>query len=196
MKRCICLMLVVLTASVACANLITNGDFDSGGDNWGYGSAWGNYFYTDGTDTVTSMGGWGDGWGNTWSNTSLWQDTGAVFQADTVYTMEVVWREAPGEASIESVMLLIQDTSSSTEWVDVASDWYSTSQGTAWNTSTLTFDTADNSSVVGESIGVSFRLTSADGTWIHVDSVTLVPEPTTLFLLGAGSVLSVFCRRK
>ena len=192
MKRFICIMIVFAMASIASANLISNGEFDEGDAGWGHTSAWGEYFYEENGSTIASIGGWGSGAGNGWSNTSLWQSTGAVFEADTVYQLDVVWKE-PG-SKIESVMLVIQDVSSG--WADIAYDWYDTSLGDSWNTSTLVFDTADNPSVVGNVIGVSFRMTSAAGTWVHIDSVKLVPEPATLGLFGLGSAIAFFRRRK
>ncbi len=174
MKRQLCLILISVLMSVTCADLVQNGGFDSGSDGWSYSSAWGEYFYTDAGDTIASVGGWGGGWGNTSSNTSIWQDTGAVFEADTVYTMSVAWRQ-PSDESVESVMLAIQDITSG--WTDVALDWYSTSLNNEWGVSTLTFDTTSNPSVVGNSIGVIVRLTSSSGAWLHVNSVSLLTEP-------------------
>ena len=194
MKRVYVLMLAAVVASCACASLTENSDFDNGSSGWGYTSAWGSYFYTDGSDTILSMGGWGNGTSNDWSNTSVYQQTSSVFQADTVYQLQVVWREPSGEPATESLMLVIQDTTSSSEWVDVAYDWYTTSLGGEWNSSVLTFDTADDPSVIGQTIGVGVRLTSSTGTWVHIDSVTLVPEPMTILLLAVGSVVSL--RRK
>ena len=175
MYKCICITLMLLISSVS-ANMVQNGEFNLGSDYWSSGSAWGEYFYTDNGDTIASIGGWGSGWGNAWSNTYLRQVTDFVFESDKVYQLEVVWREAPGENAIESIMLAIDGISSSGQWVNIVSDWYITSYGTVWNTSTLVLNSAEKPEIAGAKIGVGISLTSSIGTWLHIDSVRLVSE--------------------
>jgi hypothetical protein len=159
-------------ASAASAGLLRNVDFNQGSNHWSYASEWGNVFYTDGPDTITSMGGWGNNLD--WSNTSIWQESDSAFQADTVYTLSVTWREAPGEAAIDNVRLSIQDVTAG--GTIVSSALHTTGMGAGWNTSTLIFDTASNPSVVGHTIGVRFDLTSGSGTWVHLDRITLTDD--------------------
>ena len=193
-KKFVALVLVSVMTSVAGANLIQNGDFDDGQTGWGHQSAWGNHYYTDGPDTITAMGGWGNG--VDWTNTSIWQNTGAVFQANTVYTMDVVWRDPSSSSKLDNIQLVLQDTTSGGSWVDVAIDTVSSPLQDTWIQSTLTFDTASNPAVVGQGIGVSVRLSSPTGGWLHVDSVTLIPEPATMSLLVLGALGMLITKRK
>jgi hypothetical protein len=58
MKRLACLTAVSVMASVACAELVTNPDFDARSASWSVLSQWGGpHFYTDGADTIASVGG-------------------------------------------------------------------------------------------------------------------------------------------
>lgn len=192
-KKCIALMLVATITATANASLIKNGDFDNGDADWSDQSAWGNFYYTDGPDTITSMGGWGNG--VDWSNTSIWQNTNAIFQANTVYTMDVVWRDPSDGNNVDNIQLLLQDVTAG--WTDVASEIHSSPLDDVWVTSTMTFDTASNPAVVGHEIGASVRLTSPTGAWLHIDSVSLtIPEPATFSLLALGGLAIIFGRRK
>lgn len=193
MKKVLIVCLVALLTPAALAELVSNYDFSAGDDgSWSYtAGVWGGpYFYNDGSDDIISMGGWGDGRDGTGSsNASIWQNTGATFAADTVYTLNVVWRD-PGDGGldVESIQASIIDVTGG--WVDVAADWYGPLAVTdEWTTATLVFDTASNPALVGNNIGVGVRLTSNVGSWVHLNSVSLVPEPATLALLGLGGLI-------
>lgn len=168
------LVMVAMFASAGTTELVLNPDFDDGDANWSYSSAWGNYFYTAGSDTITSMGGWGNN--VDWSNTSLWQDTGATFKPNSVYTLECTWRDAPGETPVDNIRLKLQDVTAG--WLVVTGQVFTVHNGTNWHTSSLVIDTASYESVVGNTIGVGADLTSGTGTWIHMDRISLVEVNT------------------
>jgi hypothetical protein len=171
-----CLIAVSVMASVASAGLLQNEEFNDGGDNWDASGEWsGPSFYADGPDTIASIGGWGNN--VDFSNASIRQESVSTFQADTIYTLSVTWREAPGEATVENFRLSIQDVTAG--GTIVSSALYTTALGANWNTSTLIFDTASNPSVVGHAIGVRFALTSGSETWVHLDSITLTDDASS-----------------
>jgi hypothetical protein len=174
MKTLVYLLAASLMTSVAFANLLQNEEFDNGQAGWSVSSGYDEYFYTDGPDTIASMGGWGND--VDWSNTSLWQASAFSFVADTVYTLTVTWRNAPGETPTDNVRLVLYEIDNGTNWTVVADGIYTTALGTNWNTSNLILDTATSTSVVGKTIGVSFDLTSGTGTWVHVDRISLSPD--------------------
>jgi hypothetical protein len=166
------LLAASVIVSVASADLLRNESFDGGSDSWNFSSVWGNHFYSDGPDTIASMGGWGNDLD--WSNNSIWQESGSTFRADTVYTLSVTWRKAPGEAPVDSIRLSLWDATA--DWTTVSADLYTTSLGSRWNTSTLIFDTSSKPSVVGHTIGALFELTSGTGTWVHMNSIALTAK--------------------
>ena len=196
MKRIMRITAVMLTltlVSASNANLVQNGGFDNGNADWNSSGQWGSpYFYVDGSDAIVSLGGWGDG--VSWSNASVWQNTGSVFAADTLYTLDVVWRDpSDGGLDIENIQLSIIDAGT---WVDATSGLYGPAATVdEWNASTLTLDTTSKPALVGKNIGVGVRLTSPTGAWLHIDSVTLVPEPATVIMLGMGA-LAIRKKRK
>jgi hypothetical protein len=158
--------------SAASAGLLRNEDFNQGSNHWSYASEWGGVFYEDGPDTIASIGGWGNNLD--WSNAALWQESVHTFASNTVYTLTATWREAPGEAAVDNIRLAIQDLGAG--GAVVSSALYRSTLGTNWNTCVLTFDTASNPSVVGHAMGVRLDLTSGNGTWVHLDRITLTEE--------------------
>ncbi len=179
MKKIVIPMMLVLLSSfmVAATEVVQNPEFDDGDLNWSAESQWGGpSFYTDGTDTIVAIGGWGND--VDWWNASVWQNTGATFESDTVYTMNVAWRDS--EDKMDTIGLAIQDVTS--DWTDVASAIISIppAQGSEWVVSTLILDTTSNPSVVGNTIGVSVRLTSGTGAWFHIDSISLLKQSNTI----------------
>lgn len=193
MKKLMCLIVVVAMGSYACAALNPNSGFDDGDANWDYlNGPWGGpYFYVEGSDSIVSMGGWGDG--IDWSNASIWQNTGAVFEADTEYTLSVVWRE-PADQAVQSLHLSIQDITA--DWTTVTEGLVSPTANNEWMTSELMIDTTTNPGLVGNEIGIGVRLTSTSGAWVHIDSIALVPEPVSMAMLGLGSLIALRRRKR
>ena len=193
------LLVVVLVASLVPAvfgELAQNSDFSAGLDSW---STWSSYTWSvpfatnDGVDDLVRMCGWG--YNNaSWGCTAVWQDTGATFQADTEYTLTVEWRDpCDGGLDVETVGLSLSNAST---WADVAADVDGPAAAEdVWTTASLTFNTASDPCLVGEPIGVGFRTTSGTLAWVDINSISLVPEPASMALLGFGSML-MLRRRK
>ena len=173
MVFCLAVMLLFTGASFGVNNLLTNGEFDLFDAGWGSMGEWGSpYFYQldevdDNGEFIVSLGGWGDG--DSWSAASIWQETGETFRADTQYVLVVNWRDP--ESKIIDIQLSLQTVGE--EWVDVSVDWYEPTNSPDWEDAMLVFDTADDPSVVGSVIGAGVRLSSTEGAWLHIDSVTL-----------------------
>ena len=187
MKKLVCICLLVAVSGWGQANLVLNGEFDDGGTSW-TNNASSIYYYTDAGDTIASWYGW-------WQR-GIWQNTSAVFQADTEYTMTVVARKGgPGTAG--AILSIIDVDNGWNHLIDTTIDFQleTYGEGAPWEVLTATFNTADDPSVVGHSIGVGLNIHHDTNDWIHVDSVTLVPEPASLGILGLGALLSLRKRR-
>ena len=97
MRHVLVSIVVALVALPAAANMVVNGEFDVviDGQLPGWSSS------GDGThpvtDTVTNENMVSLGW---WWYDTLYQDTGATFAADTVYTLEVRARDGDGNAQL------------------------------------------------------------------------------------------------
>lgn len=154
----------------AYAELVNNWDCDSYA-GWSQ-NGWGTYYsYTDGAGDSIFSWGW-------WSDQAIWQNTTATFEADTVYTMTVVARK--GDADDVGVQLELIDVTDG--WALLASqawDFALTTYGdnAPWELFQLSLDTTLNPGIVGHEIGVAVRNQNGGGSgWIHVDSVSLVPD--------------------
>lgn len=199
MKKLLVLFLVLASVQCVNADMLRNGDFDYATQygHWSH-STWGSWYdydLTDGTSIVSF------GW---WGNLGIWQEVGKAelggpiteytyFQPNTVYTLSVVTRDA----GCNGITLQMGG-----DWAAMVSQNYTfSSPGTssvpgAWETKVLTIDTGVRTDLVGQAIKVSVKSDNTNGgnDWTQIDSVTLVPEPTTMAILGLGALLGL--RRK
>jgi hypothetical protein len=165
---------------------------------WNFLQTWG--FLFDGYKAVLS--GYGTPTPPSWGSAAIWQDTGEVFQMDTVYTMNVKWydgQENEGPVlDITSVNAQIVNTSTTDgfgdpAWEDLVDVLDTPVAVEVWQDLNFTFDTGANPDVVGDGIGVGFRLTDDTGAWAHVDSITLSYPSAELVEpadgeIGAGTI--------
>ena len=198
----VCAVALWPVAAAQGAELVDNWDLDDlDGDSgspetlagWS-SSGWGDWYdYTDGSgDSLFSWGWWGD--------QQIWQNTTATFEADTIYTMTAKARK--GDVNMYGFKLQLIDITDG--WVNVVDQENAFvlptfGDNSPWEEFSFDFDTAINPGVVGHTIGVAVTaMTDASGhpvAWIQVDSVSLVPEPTTVALLGIGGLCCLRRRR-
>lgn len=183
---------VVLTglSVVANAHLVTNGNFEDGLDGWGYWAGWGGWEECDDHGGRVSLG-WYDG-----DYPGVWQNTGAVIEADTVYTMTVIGRAAPDAAGLR--LRLEHDSGEGTtvmkeQYFNFPEEDRGEGNG-PWREFSMSIDTSNTEYVdfIGGDLFVSTAMVGE--WWAHVGSVTVVPEPTTIALFCVGG-LAVLKRR-
>jgi len=151
-------------------NLIQNGGFDSGSANWSYSSQWGNYFYTAGSDTITSLGGW--------YNDSVWQASSSVFEPNTAYTLTVRVRQDSG--NMTGVNLSVGDATMG--WAIVSNQdflfpaGYQSLPSPPWMVFSLNIGTNLLVSHLGDNLTASVNIgAGSSGSWYWIDWVQLAP---------------------
>ena len=146
--------------------------------SWSFLQTWGFYF----TGEVAVLSGYGDPGPPSWGTASIWQDTGEVFQANTVYTMTVRWYDGPengGEtttdiSTVNAQIISITDPGGPSEtWTDVVDVVDTPVAVSVWQDLVVVLDTANHPEIVGDNVGVGFRLTSETGAWVYIDSIIL-----------------------
>jgi len=173
------MFLVVSLVPAALAELVPNWDLnDSETDIAPWSAAGGSGFVDYTADNYFRAWGWNgaEDAGNPvqldWSPHYIQQqDIGETFAADTVYTMEVVWRDQQGldTANVKLYLFSLEDLT--TEWV-TATDHVVTVD--VWQTATLTLDTAAMPGVVGDTICVLVRNMSSGANWLDITSISLL----------------------
>ena len=153
-------------------NLLTDGGFDSGQGPW-IATGQGNYFYTDGTDTIVSTG---------WTNgVAVWQDAAAQLASNTDLVITVRGRSGDGQMEGVNLVLLDADTGHTTLtnqgfWFPAADAHQSPG---AWRVYSLYANARNWPARVGHmlAVSVSGRDTTAWGQygWLQVDWVQLAP---------------------
>jgi len=155
--------------------------------NWTFMQTWGFFF----TGTTCVLSGYGTGCSSpSWGSACMWQDTGEVFMADTVYTMNIRWYDGTenggAETDIECIAIQIASVDPPGDpcaaWTDVVEDFDSPVAVEVWQDFSIQFDTATDPCVVGKGVGVGFRLPTTTGAWVHIDSITLTyPSAEAVF---------------
>jgi hypothetical protein len=194
MKKVLVILALLAVTGIASAELLNNPGFESYGDD-GYGNmvptGWG--VYTDG-------GNWGnvyhsaidDGLGNQHGGDVYWalsewgydslvgtQDLGVLPVGDYEFS---VWLKDPGDnvSTVIGVDLFAPDQSA--WWGQSVTDVTASLTGD-WQKFTHTFTVAD---------GIPYWkikiVTDGGGLWVDDASLTLVPEPATMALLGLGAL--------
>ena len=174
LKSC-CLVLVVslfvaspvqAQTAITQNNLIANGGFDSGSTSWST-SAGGAYFYTEGSDTILSIG-----W---WDGCSFWQNTGATIQPGLDYILSI--RAQVGGSPLTGFQLQVQDVTAG--WATLSNqDFTFPDQTTTWRIFSQHVSSNTLSGVVGDTLAVGGRLNETPNTqygWLWVDWLQLAP---------------------
>jgi hypothetical protein len=126
---------------------------------------------------------------------SAWNLTDYVIQAGDVLTLLVDARDNWTDGGLADFTMSlyydvggIRNTVASVTLVDISQ---------TWTTYSLTFAADDVPASIGSQIGIELKNidTPAGGSWMGMDNVRLVPEPTTMALLGLGA-LGLLRRRK
>lgn len=186
MRKLTCLLVLFAVASIAQANLVPNGNFENGLEGWGNSNAYTEEWADESKQGITMTG-------------SIWQNTGAILQADTVYTMTVVARAAQTRPGVR---LKLENASGGWAPIEVQEFFFPVedtdpeSNG-PWREFSMSIDTADEAyaDFAGETLGVGVEAAGEEG-WVHVDSVTVVPEPATIAMLSVGALALLRKRRK
>ena len=199
MKKLIVVLLLVSMASVASANLLTNPGFETylEGQGWtGVPADW----YVDGSSIYrrewynhTPGGAAAMTYeGNTAGSIAqtFWGETIA---ADDVITVSI-WAFTPAAPNPENAYVGLQlfSTDGTTSTLLDQADLYGLTAG-VWTQISLEVDIADYAAAVGKNpmirVYASAATIGADVLYLDDASMTVVPEPVTMVLLGLGGLL-------
>lgn len=193
MKRCVVMLLVCALAVTSQAGLISNGGFETG-DLTGWTA---ETYSTSQSITVQSDAAYvyeGTYSAALWANdtTSSWLE---IYQniactEGMEFTVSMYYLEEAGNWAGMGVNITYYDADWNYldyEWVEVLS---TSTEGTG---SWLEF--SQDYTAVTDAAYAEISIVMGNWGTVYVDAVSVVPEPATLLLLGAGAVLSA-CRKR
>lgn len=219
MKRLAVLCALLLMVSAVNANLVVNSGFESMSgdplmpDSWStYKGSGSTVYFASKTDPVydgsysfkiAARNGYGmlhqtiEGFSGGQS-LSFWLygrgDTNGDWQMDEAgdkVDVFIKFKDAGGAQIGSEISMVLFDADEETEAASLSTtDWL--------KSPVFNFVTPENTASVQiklRSVDGSVDGGTTDGTAVHLDNVTLVPEPATLALLGLGGLLGL-CRRK
>lgn len=209
-KIVVALLLVLLTTSAMSSVFTDEFSVDPLTNGWG-SNADGIGQQIDAVDGVTDYA--NIGW---WWYDSIWKDTGAVYAANTLYTMTVRVRDGGDGVSgstsdLNGAFGTIEFGFSRADTWEKLTDFVNNpaagaygyqpnftipstpgvfGDGTPWYEYSVTIDTADFSAAVGAPIGVEFTAVNGNviAAWTSIDSLIVTPEPVSVALLGFGAL--------
>lgn len=129
------------------------------------------------------------------SDPSVWQLTNIVLAAGESYVLKVDAQNNWSDQTPELQLALYYDNAGTR--VPLASTIVNpVSQGDGgWMEFSVAFAVDDVPASIGSQLGIEIDNVSAEGSWIGIDNVRLVPEPATMVLLSIGSLVLLRRRR-
>jgi hypothetical protein len=122
---------------------------------------------------------------------SVWQLTDAVINAGTEYVLSIEAQDNSTDTGTAKLGMIIYYDLEGYR-VPIALGIYDLPPRVGdehnWNTYSLVFNSSNAPSSVGNKIGIEFINFSAEGSWVGIDNVTLIPEPATLAMLALGGL--------